>query len=58
MNNDTVLKCAQMAATKQLAFLGYVDDDIQELIAELTAPPVVKTTAKASAAKAPADTEN
>jgi hypothetical protein len=37
MNLDTVLKCANLAANKQLAFLGYVDADIQELLDELTA---------------------
>ena len=39
MKMETVLKCAQMAAAQQESALGYVTDDIQELIAELTAPP-------------------
>lgn len=36
MNNETVLKCALLAARQQEAFLGRVDLDIQDLIAELT----------------------
>ena len=51
MNNETVLKCAQLAARKQEAFLGQVDQDIQDLIAELTAPPAPKTVAKKVAAE-------
>jgi len=51
MNLETVLKCAQMAATKQEAFLGRVDQDIQDLIAELTAPPAPKTTTKQTVAE-------
>lgn len=38
MNLDTVRKCAEMAARKQEAFLGVVDQDIQDLLAELNAP--------------------
>jgi hypothetical protein len=38
MNLDTVLMCAQMAAAKQLAGLGYVDPAILDLIDELTIP--------------------
>jgi hypothetical protein len=41
MNKETVLKCAQMAADKQRAFLGVVDQDILDLIEELTAPVAV-----------------
>ena len=36
MNLDTVLKCAQIAANVRQASLGFVDDDIQALLAELT----------------------
>lgn len=43
MNVETVLKCAEMAATKQRAFLGVVDQDILDLIAELTPAPVVES---------------
>ncbi len=49
MNNETVLKCAQLAASKQEAFLGRVDQDIQDLIAELTAPPAPKVAPKKAA---------
>lgn len=35
MNNETILKCATLAAQQQQAFLGRVDLDIQDLIAEL-----------------------
>ena len=42
MNLETVLKCAEMAARKQQAFLGTVDQDILDLIAELTPAPVVE----------------
>jgi len=42
MNLDTVLMCAQMAAAKQMAGLGYVDPQIQALIDELTVSPVVE----------------
>jgi hypothetical protein len=57
MNLDTVLKCAQMAATKQEAFLGHVDQDILDLIAELTpaAEPVVAVPVEAAAEEAPAE---
>ena len=51
MNLETVLKCAQLAARKQEAFLGQVDQDIQDLIAELTAPPAPKTTTKKAVAE-------
>ena len=53
MNLETVLKCAQMAASKQEAFLGRVDQDIQDLIAELTAPPAPAP--KAASKKAAAE---
>ena len=43
MNLETVLKCAEMAARKQQAFLGTVDQDILDLIAELTPAPVVES---------------
>jgi hypothetical protein len=51
MNLETVLKCAQMAAAKQEAFLGRVDQDVQDLIAELTAPPAPKAAPKKAAAE-------
>lgn len=37
MNMDTVLKCAQIAADHRRAVLGYVDEDIVDLLEELTA---------------------
>ena len=36
MNLETVLKCAQLTAAKQLSALGVVDQDVQDLINELT----------------------
>ena len=42
MNLDTVLKCAQIAADHRRAAMGYVDDDILELLAELTPAAVVQ----------------
>lgn len=38
MNKDTIRKCAEMAARHQLNALGYVEEDIQALLAELDAP--------------------
>lgn len=56
MNMDTVLKCAQMAARQQEAFLGAVDADIQALLAELTPveepPEVAQAEAEAEAMEA------
>ncbi len=40
MNLETVRKCVEMAASKQLAALGYVEQDILDLQAELNAPAV------------------
>lgn len=62
MNMDTVLKCAQMAARQQEAFLGNVDQDIQDLIAELTpaapvAEPVVEDAPEPVAEEVPAAEE-
>lgn len=60
MNLDTVLKCAKMAAVTRHAALGFVDDDILELIAELETPAPVEVAAPEEApaseeAPAPAD---
>ena len=42
MNLDVVLMCARTTAAKQLSGLGYIDSEVQALIDELTAPPVVE----------------
>ena len=42
MNNETIFKCAQMAAAKQMAAFGNVDQDILDLLAEVTPAPVVQ----------------
>lgn len=43
MNIDTVRKCAEMASSKQQSALGYVDQDILDLLAELNAPAAEET---------------
>lgn len=54
MNLDTVLMCAQMTARHQLAALGFVGDDVQELLDELTPAPEVPAEEAAPAAEEPA----
>lgn len=46
MNDATVLKCAKLAANQQQSYLGTVDQDIQDLIAELSAAPVAEPVAE------------
>jgi hypothetical protein len=45
MNTETVLMCAQITARQQLASLGFVGEDVQALIDELTPAPVVEEAA-------------
>ena len=40
MNLDTVLMCARAMASKQMSGLGYVENDVQAIIDELTPAPV------------------
>jgi hypothetical protein len=42
MNLDTVLMCAQMTARQQIAALGCVGQDVQDLIDELTSAPAAE----------------
>jgi hypothetical protein len=42
MNLDTVLMCAQATARQQVAALGCVGADVQELLDELAPAPVVE----------------
>lgn len=57
MNLDTVLMCAQATARHQLAALGCVGDDVQELLDELTPAPEVAAEEAAPAAEEPAAEE-
>jgi hypothetical protein len=45
MNTETILMCAQVTARQQLASLGFVGEDVQALIDELTPAPVVEEAA-------------
>lgn len=54
MNNDTIRKCAEMAAAQQQAFLGVIDQDILDLLAEV-APPPAAAPVEAVAEAAPAE---
>jgi hypothetical protein len=58
MNLETILKCAETTARHQMAGLGYVTPEVQELIAEvesLLAPaPVVEDAPKTKKTKAAA----
>ena len=51
MNIDTVRKCAEMASSRQQSALGYVDQDILDLLAELNAPAAEETPAAPTKAK-------
>ena len=42
MNLDTVLMCAQMTARQQIAALGCVGQDVQDLIDELAPAPAAE----------------
>lgn len=55
MNLETVLKCAQIAADHRRAALGFVDDDIVELLAELQ--PAAEAAPVEVPAKVPAEAE-
>lgn len=54
MNLETVLTCAKMAAAVQQSGLGYVSQEIQDLINEL-APPVVEEPVEVAQAEAEAE---
>ena len=64
MNLETIRLCAEMAARQQLAALGNVGDDVQELLDEVNSllvpdevieeAPVAKAKTTKSKAKAPA----
>ena len=42
MDMETVKKCVEIAAQQRMNTLGEVGDDIQALLDELNAPPVVE----------------